>query len=249
MTKFRDTQQVCLNGHQITASYHKYPDNRKKYCVQCGASTIHACPQCGHEIPGKTHYENVATVGFQTPVPEYCESCGIRYPWTLKDSGEAASGNPTAGPDPFSILSDLSLRFRKIVLPLLKRRKGHKPYEIKDEYDVQDLLHALLRVFFEDIRDEEFSPSCAGMNAKIDFLLLDEQIAIEVKIARDKDSEARIGEELILDVAKYKEHPSCKALFCFVYDPDHQIKNAAGLRKDVEKQGGDLTVKVIVAPV
>jgi REase_DpnII-MboI len=33
--------------------------------------------------------------------------------------------------------------------------------DIKDEYDVQDLLHAILRAFFDDVRPEEFVPSYA----------------------------------------------------------------------------------------
>ena len=31
--------------------------------------------------------------------------------------------------------------------------------EINDEYDVQDLFHALLTLYFDDIRDEEWTPS------------------------------------------------------------------------------------------
>jgi hypothetical protein len=33
---------------------------------------------------------------------------------------------------------------------------------LKDEYDVQDLLYALLRIFFDDVRPEEWTPSFAG---------------------------------------------------------------------------------------
>lgn len=34
-----DTQQVCTNGHQVTASYHRSPERREKYCGLCGAET------------------------------------------------------------------------------------------------------------------------------------------------------------------------------------------------------------------
>ena len=47
-----DTAQICLNGHKITASYHKYPEFRSKYCKDCGEPTIIKCPDCDEEIKG-----------------------------------------------------------------------------------------------------------------------------------------------------------------------------------------------------
>ena len=44
---------------------------------------------------------------------------------------------------------------------------------MEDEYDVQDLFHALLTIYFEDIRKEEWSPSYAGGASRMDFLLPD----------------------------------------------------------------------------
>jgi DNA-binding sugar fermentation-stimulating protein len=53
--------------------------------------------------------------------------------------------------------------------------------EIEDEYDVQDLFHALLKLYFDDIRPEEYTPSYGGSASRVDFLLKDEQIIIEIK--------------------------------------------------------------------
>lgn len=44
------------------------------------------------------------------------------------------------------------LRFHLVVYQLRRRRKGKQLLLISDEYDVQDLLHALLRLDFDDIR-------------------------------------------------------------------------------------------------
>jgi len=53
-------------------------------------------------------------------------------------------------------------RFHTIVRQLHHRHASRDTLTISDEYDVQDLFHALLRLFFGDIRDEEWTPSYAG---------------------------------------------------------------------------------------
>jgi hypothetical protein len=45
---------------------------------------------------------------------------------------------------------------------LRKRHRDRATLIIADEYDVQDLLHALLRLEFDDVRPEENTPSYAG---------------------------------------------------------------------------------------
>jgi hypothetical protein len=62
-------------------------------------------------------------------------------------------------------------RFHAIARQLAQRRVNKPPFEIKDEYDVQDLLHALLRLHFDDIRPEEWTPSYGGGSSRMDFLL------------------------------------------------------------------------------
>jgi len=47
---YQDTQQICLNGHQITDNYNRSPEFRRTFCDKCGAKTIHQCPKCGVEI-------------------------------------------------------------------------------------------------------------------------------------------------------------------------------------------------------
>lgn len=54
---------------------------------------------------------------------------------------------------------------------LSKRHNNRASIEIYDEYDVQDLLHAILLLYFDDVRAEEWIPSYAGGNKRMDFLL------------------------------------------------------------------------------
>lgn len=139
---------------------------------------------------------------------------------------------------------------RRAMHPLTHRRKGVQSLSFGNEYDVQDLLHAMLRPWIGDIRPEEFTPSYAGTGTRMDFLLTAHALVIETKIVRDRAHAKGIGNELIIDIEHYRRHPSCKRLWCVVYDPDHLITNAQGLKTDLEgpraTKDGEITVKVFV---
>lgn len=120
---------------------------------------------------------------------------------------------------------------------------------ITDEYDVQDLLHAVLRGLFDDVRAEEYSPSYAGRSSRLDFLLKQQQTVIETKMANANLKDKQIGEQLIVDIKRYQQHPSSKRLICFVYDPGGNIKNPGGLEADLSGIHDKLEVKVIVVSV
>ena len=145
-------------------------------------------------------------------------------------------------------LANLFENFHTVARQLKRRHDGRATLEIRDEYDVQDLLHGLLKIDFEDVRPEEWTPTTAGASNRMDFLLKDGEIAIEVKMTRPGLKDKELGEQLIIDIAKYQSHPNCKSLYCFVYDPDGIIRNPRGLEKDLEKIGGSFPVKVYVRP-
>ncbi len=139
-------------------------------------------------------------------------------------------------------------RFHLVVRQIRARHKNRETLEIADEYDVQDLLHALLKIEFDDIRPEEWTPSYAGSSSRMDFLLKEEKIVIETKKSRKGLGKREIGEQLIVDIQKYKSHPECRTLLCFVYDPDGLVNNPRGLENDLNEKGGKLEVRVIIAP-
>ncbi|MGB3243271.1 MAG: hypothetical protein WBB25_01950 [Sulfitobacter sp.] len=118
------------------------------------------------------------------------------------------------------------------------------------EYDVQDLLHALLRPWVSDVRPEEFTPSYAGSSTRMDFLLPDYKLVIETKIVRNKQHGMKIGDELIIDIDHYRMHPECKILWCVIYDPSNFIQNVGGLIGDLsgvsQNSKGKLTTSVLV---
>jgi hypothetical protein len=139
---------------------------------------------------------------------------------------------------------------RRAMHPLTHRRKGCQALSFSSEYDVQDLLHALLRPWISDIRPEEFTPSYAGSSTRMDFLLPAYALVLETKLVRDRSHAKRIGDELIIDIEHYRQHPKCNVLWCVVYDPDHLITNSEGLRADLQgrrsSRDGDIEVRVFV---
>lgn len=139
---------------------------------------------------------------------------------------------------------------RRAMHPLTHRRKGAQYLSFGNEYDVQDLLHALLRPWVNDIRPEEFTPSYAGSSTRMDFLLPAYALVIETKIVRDRSHARRLGDELIIDTEHYRRHPSCEELWCVVYDPDHLLTNAEGLKADLQgtrsTPDGKVDVRVFV---
>ena len=198
----------------------------------------------------------------RTRVERALEENGLRYyrfgrvlpQGTEVGQAEIASVSTSPAPSkPAKVeeLLEVTIRgLRRAMHPLTHRRKGMQPLSFGSEYDVQDLLHALLRPWISDIRPEEFTPSYAGSSTRMDFLLPAHKLVIETKVVRDRSHAKRIGDELIIDIEHYRKHPACSSLWCVIYDPDQLITNAEGLKTDLQgqraSQDGTVTVRVFV---
>lgn len=147
------------------------------------------------------------------------------------------------------VLEKIFNRFYIAAKQIQRRHDERETLIIKDEYDVQDFLNSLLLLHFEDVRPEEWTPSYAGGSKRMDFLLKDAEIAIEVKMTRKGLKDKELGEQLIIDIANYKQHKGYKCLYCFVFDPDGYIRNPRGLEKDMQALDKDYPVKVFIRPV
>jgi len=164
----------------------------------------------------------------------------------IKDYGLTA--NQTSDGDAISFLPTLFKRFHGLARQMRKRHDNRPTLDIKDEYDVQDFLHVLLKLYFDDIRHEEWTPNYAGSSSKMDFLLKNEQTVIETKKTRKGLADKEVGEQLIVDIQKYRTHPDCKSLVCFVYDPEGKIANPKAMENDLPKSVQSFKVTVIVEP-
>jgi hypothetical protein len=54
--------------------------------------------------------------------------------------------------------------------------------------------------------------------------------------------------ELTVDKAHYRGHPSCRALICVVYDPEHRLDNPGAIESDLSDHNEQLVTHVIVTP-
>jgi len=158
-----------------------------------------------------------------------------------QSSTKATVHNPLLG------IENLITNFHRVARQLRSRHDNRQTLDVSDEYDVQDLLHALLLLHFDDIRPEEWTPSYAGGSSRMDFLLKAQRIVVEVKKSRPKLAAKELGEQLATDILRYKAHPDCKTLICFVYDPEERIANPKGFEHDLSQKMGELQVKVYVA--
>ena len=148
--------------------------------------------------------------------------------------------------DPVKIIERLINKFHTVARQLRQRHDGRPTLDVTDEYDVQDIFHVLLKMYFDDIRPEEWTPSYAGGSSRMDFLLKAERIVVEVKKTRVKLGAKEAGEQLATDILRYRSHPDCKTLICFVYDPEERITNSRGLEQDLSQPVGELKVRVYV---
>ena len=243
---WQDTMQVCLDGHVINDRSVKNPEHNRDFCNNCGRQTITNCPhpKCGKPIPGCSHGPNYSI--HVSSAPDFCGYCGEVFPWTrdaeakqLKEEAEK----------PIDALQRVFSKFHLIARKLRDRYDDRKTLDVDDEYDVQDLLDALLVLYFDDIRSEEWTPSYAGKSARMDFLLKKEKIVVETKMTRKGLADKEIGDQLIVDIERYKGHPDCDTLICFIYDPEERIVNPYALREDLQRQSkDDLKVIIVVAP-
>lgn len=150
--------------------------------------------------------------------------------------------------DSLTRLLRLAESFHRVVVRLCDRRKDREPVIINDEYDVQYIFAALLESQFDDVRLEEYTPSYAGGTTRVDFFLKKESTFIETKMTRVGLADHKLGDELIIDIEHYKQRADCKSLLCFVYDPEHRLKNPRGLENDLSKQHDSMAVTVLVRP-
>jgi hypothetical protein len=160
----------------------------------------------------------------------------------------AAADSLPRAVNPLDLCRRLCHRFHAIARQLRLRGEYRATVAIEDEIDVQDLLHALLRVQFDNIGTDEWTPRYSSDAPRTTFLLDQDRLAVVVKKTRTGLSAKDLAEQLRLDIERYRTRERCTALFCFVYDPEGRIGNPRGLEQDLATASDHFTVDVLVAP-
>lgn len=147
--------------------------------------------------------------------------------------------------DALELVTVICRRFHRMAQQLRTRHDNRVGLKIADEYDVQDLLHAILLLFFDDVREETWTPNYAGNSSRTDFVLWKESVVIEAKMTRKNHKQKDIANELIIDKERYGADSRCKTLVCFVYDPAGLCVNPIALENDLSQDDSPQT-RVIV---
>lgn len=166
------------------------------------------------------------------------QSARMSIPATLPFPGGVGStpDEKPWGPS-VSALIDVLTELPAAAAPLTGPRRSNKQsIQVWDEYDVQDFMEMAIRMLYEDVRPEENGPSYAGGSNRIDFLIKDDHVLVEAKVAYKNHGAKKIRDELILDIAHYaSSRPGIQDLVCVIYDLDGSLDNPKGFKKDLEK--------------
>jgi len=146
------------------------------------------------------------------------------------------------------IIENIALNFDNFAKQMRKRQRNHLPYKIEDEWDLQDIFHSILKLFFNNIIPEECTPSYAGGSSRMDFLIKPHKIILELKMTGKNLRDRQVTDQITIDIARYKKHPDCKRLIFFVYDPETLLQNPINLEDELSQVTNGIDVKIIVSP-
>lgn len=141
----------------------------------------------------------------------------------------------------------------RVAASCLKERrkvKGYEQrnYEVDNEFDVQDLLYALLKSYFP-MADIECPVSKIAQTAssRADIQIPEHGIIIEAKFVRQGDDQKKLLEQLILDCDYYSGWPDLKLLIFLIYDTN-KLTNILGIKNHLTgaRTTGDKSFEVKV---
>ena len=160
---------------------------------------------------------------------------------TLTQSNEKDTGT-------LEMLRRICARFHLVARQLRLRREYRPTIEITDEYDLQDLFYALLRLQFDEVGTEEWAPDYANGARRTSYLLDWDRIVVVVKQTRSGIGTKELSEQVKSDATHYATRPHGITLVCFIYDPEGRVGNPRGLEADLTSVSDTYMVEVIIAP-
>ena len=153
-----------------------------------------------------------------------------------------------AASDPVERVKTLCYRFHSVARQLRLRGEYRATLSVEDEFDAQDLLHALLRIQFDNIETDEWTPSYSSGTPRTTLLLNDGRLAVIVKKTRPGLNAKDLTDQLRIDAERYRSYGCCRTLLCFMYDPEGRIGNPRGLEASLTSVTDSFVVDVLVAP-
>ncbi|MBS0178860.1 MAG: hypothetical protein JSR20_08870 [Nitrospira sp.] len=146
------------------------------------------------------------------------------------------------------VLRRVCARFHLVARQLRLRKEYRPTLEINDEYDLQDLFYALLRLQFDEVGTDDWSPPYANGTQRTSYLLDWGKTVVIVKQTRSGLSSKDLAEQIAADKSHYAARPDAATLVCFIYDPEGRVGNPRGLEADLTTAEPRYRVEVLVAP-
>lgn len=150
--------------------------------------------------------------------------------------------------DPLQLIRKICLRLHSVARQLRLRRDYRPTLEIDDDHDLQDLLCALLKVEFDEVATEEWTPPYTDGAPRTMLLVNRDQIAIVAKKTRSGLSAKELADQVTADSAYYRAQGRGSTLFCFMYDPEGRIGSPKRLETTLTSVSEHCRVEVLVAP-
>lgn len=153
-----------------------------------------------------------------------------------------------SGQEAQEFVKQLCNRFHAVARQLRLRKEYRATLDVEDEFDAQDLLLAMLRLQFDDVETDEWTPEYAKGAPRKTFLLNHGRLAVVVKKTGPGLTAKELADQVKTDAARYSERNRCATLLCFIYDPEGRIGNPRGLEADLTSVSDQFTVDVLVTP-
>jgi hypothetical protein len=163
-------------------------------------------------------------------------------------SSESHFAAPLYKEDSLELIRKVCLRFHAVTRQLRLRKDYRATLEVEDDYDLQDLLCALLRVEFDEVGFDEWIPPYTDGAPRTALLLHRDQIAVVVKKTRPGLTTKELADQVAADSAHYGAREQCTTLFCFIYDPEGRIGSPKRLETDLTSVSDRYMIEVLVAP-
>lgn len=154
----------------------------------------------------------------------------------------------TLNQDPLHLIRKVCHRFHAVARHLRLRRDYRPTLEVDDDYDLQDLLCALLKVEFDEVATDEWTPPYTGGASRTTLLVNRDQIAVVAKKTRSGLTTKELADQVAADSAYYSAQGRCSTLFCFMYDPEGRIGSPKRLETTLTSVSEHCRVEVLVAP-
>lgn len=134
---------------------------------------------------------------------------------------------------------------------LAKRSRQNKnPYTVEDEYDVQDLLQAVIRAYVNySVQEDPIGKVAGTRSSRVDISIEHLGILIEVKYGRKAEDKQKIYDDFSRDLRLYSKWEPLKNLIYLVYNSDklHDPETLKELEGTHEINGKRFQTHIILA--